>query len=164
MEAQATSVQFNLHRFESYQPQYSLMERAGFEIEAMPFCKHYKLGVIPYSPLAAGFLSGKYRRDTASAVKSDRAKEITRLYCNDRGFAVIDALESIGKSHGKTVPQTALAWMLSNPVMTAPIIGANNVAQLNDSLGAVGYRLNADEVKQLNDLTAYSKNWRPIWD
>jgi aryl-alcohol dehydrogenase-like predicted oxidoreductase len=164
MEAQATSDRLGLHRFESYQPEYSLMERQGFELEAMPFCKHYGVAVIPYSPLAAGFLTGKYRAHTASTVKSDRATHVTRNYCNDKGFAVIDALEEIGKVHGKTIGQTALAWMLTNPVMTSPIIGANTVPQLKDSLGAVGYRLSPEEVKRLNDLTAYPKNWRPIWD
>ncbi len=164
MEAQGTSDRLGLERFETYQPEYSLMERAGFEIEAMPFCRHYGLGVIPYSPLAAGFLTGKYRSHTAAGVKSDRASHVTRAYCNDKGYAVIDALEEIGKAHSKTIGQTALAWMLSNPVITAPIIGANTVAQLNDSLGVSGYRLSAAEVKRLHDLTPYPKGWRPIWD
>jgi aryl-alcohol dehydrogenase-like predicted oxidoreductase len=140
------------------------MERAGFEIEAMPFCKHYGLGVIPYSPLAAGFLTGKYRRETAAKVVSERSGQVMKKYANDAGFAVIDALEKIGAAHGKTVGQTALGWMLSNPVITAPIIGANNVGQLAEALGAADYRLSPTEVKTLNDLTVYPKNWRPIWD
>lgn len=162
MEAIWQSDKHGYARFDSYQPQYSLMERAGFEIEAMPLCKHHGLGVIPYSPLAGGFLSGKYRRGVK--VESIRAEEVQKNYANDRGFAVIDALEAIGQAHGKTVAQTALAWMLTNPVVTSPIVGANTGTQLQESLGVVGYRLSAAEVEQLNQLTAYPKNWRPIWD
>ncbi len=148
--------------FVTYQPQYSLMERAGFEIEAMPLCRHHGFGVMPYSPLACGFLSGKYRRGVK--VESIRAEEVRENYANERGFAVIDALEMIGRSHGKTVAQTALAWLLTNPVVTSPIVGANTVAQLEDALGAAGYRLLPSEMETLNALTAYPKNWRPIWD
>lgn len=162
MEAKWQSDRNSLAQFVSYQPQYSLMERAGFEIEAMPFCKHHGLGVMPYSPLAAGFLTGKYRRD--AKVDSVRASEVLRLYANDRGFALIEELERVGRAHGRTISQTALAWLLTNPVVTSPIVGANSAAQLAESLGAAGYRLEADEVKSLNALTAYPRNWRPIWD
>lgn len=162
MEAIWQSDRRGYARFVSYQPQYSLMERAGFEIEAMPLCKHHQLGVIPYSPLACGFLSGKYRRGVA--VESIRAGEVRELYANERGFAVIDELEKIGRAHGKSVAQTALAWLLSNPVVTAPIVGANNIAQLHEALGAAGYRLNPAEMESLREVTKYPRNWRPIWD
>jgi aryl-alcohol dehydrogenase-like predicted oxidoreductase len=162
MEALGQSDRHGYARFVSYQPQYSLMERAGFEIEAMPLCRHYGLGVMPYSPLACGFLTGKYRRGVN--VESIRAEEVRELYANERGFAVIDALDEISRNHGKTVAQTAFAWMLTNPVVTAPIIGANTAAQLQESLGAVDYRLSAEEMNRLNELTRYPKNWRPIWD
>ncbi len=163
MEAVAVSEKYGYARFESYQPEYSLMERQLFEYEAMPFCRHYGLGVIPYSPLAAGFLTGKYRKDSGE-VKSVRASGILQNYGTDRGYAVIDELEAIGRAHGKTIAQTALAWMLTNPVLTAPIIGANTVEQLQDNLGVVGCRLSAEEVNRLNELTKWNKNWRPIWD
>lgn len=162
MEALGQSDRHHYARFVSYQPQYSLMERAGFEIEAMPLCKHHRLGVMPYSPLACGFLSGKYRRGVQ--VESIRAEEVRRLYANERGFAVVDQLEKIGRAHGKTVAQTAYAWLLSNPVVTAPIVGANDVGQLQDVLGVVGYRLDAAEMESLHELTTYYRNWRPIWD
>ena len=163
MEAISVSEKHGYARFECYQPEYSLMERQLFEYEAMPFCKHYGLGVIPYSPLAAGFLTGKYRKEGGD-VNSVRASGVLKNYGNDKGFAVIDALDSIGKAHGKTVAQTALAWMLTNPVLTAPIIGANTVEQLTDTLGVVGYRLQPEEVAQLNEATKWNRNWRPIWD
>jgi len=162
MEAQWQADKNGLPRFVSYQPQYSLMERAGFEIEAMPYCKHHGLGVMPYSPLACGFLTGKYRRGVD--VQSIRAGEVKRLYANDRGFTIVDELERIAKTHGKTVSQTAFAWLLSNPVVTAPIVGANTAGQLEESLGAAGYRLSPDEKSRLDDLSKYHRNWRPIWD
>ena len=162
LEALWQSEKHGYARFESYQPDYSLMERSLFEIEARPLCRDYGLGVIPYSPLAGGFLTGKYRR--GANVESVRASDIGKKYGNEQGFAVIEMLDAIGRSHGKTVAQTALAWLLTNPVMTAPIIGANTPVQLQDALGAAGYRLNADEMKSLSELTKYPTNWRDIWD
>ena len=162
MEALGQSERHNGARFTSYQPEYSLMERAGFEVEAMPLCQHHGLGVIPYSPLARGFLTSKYRR--GAKVESTRAGEVRELYANDRGFAVIDGLEAIGRAQGKNAAQTALAWLLTNPVVTAPIIGANTAAQLQESLGAAGYRLNPAEMESLHLLTKYPRNSRPIWD
>lgn len=163
MEALCSSDKKGYARFDCYQPEYSLVERAGFEIEAMPLCKHYQLGVIPYSPLAGGFLTGKYRRESPTP-NSVRAQGNLKRYGNDAGWKVIDALEEISRGHSKTVAQTALAWQLTNPVVTAPIIGANTPEQLTDLLGASGYRLTPEEMKRLNDATAYPRNWRPIWD
>ena len=162
MEALWQSDKHNSARFDCYQPEYSLMERAGFEIEAMQVCKHYQIGVIPYSPLAAGFLTGKYRRNTE--VSSVRAKGNLDKYGNDAGWKVIETLGDIGNPHGKSEAQTALAWMLSNPVITAPIVGANTPEQLRDLLGVVDYRLSEEEVGRLNEVTKYPRNWRPIWD
>ena len=162
MEALGASEQRGYARFNSYQPEYSLMERSLFEIEPRPLCRNYGLGVIPYSPLAGGVLTGKYRR--GATVESVRATDIGKKYCHDRGFAVIEKLEAIGRARGKTVAQTALAWLLTNPVVTSAIIGANTPAQLGDALGAAGYRLDAAEMAALNELTSYPMNWRNIWD
>lgn len=163
MEAIWQSDKRGLARFDCYQPEYSLVERAGFEIEAMPLCRHHGLGVIPYSPLAGGFLTGKYRRNSPPP-QSARARENLNRHGNERGWAVIEALDEIAGAHERTVAETALAWMLSNPVVTAPIIGANTVEQLRDLLGAVGYRLSPEEIERLNEVTGYPRNWRPIWD
>ena len=163
MEALATSDKRGLARFDCYQPEYSLMERQLFEYEAAPLCKHYQVGVIPYSPLAGGFLTGKYR-PTSERPDSVRAGGILEKYGNAQGYGVIDALEEIGRAHGKTIAQTALAWQLSNPVITAPIIGANTPEQLTDLLGAAEYRLSPEEMNRLNETTKWPKNWRPIWD
>ncbi|MCF3648767.1 aldo/keto reductase [Synoicihabitans lomoniglobus] len=151
-----------LPRFETYQPQYSLMETGLFELEPMALCKHHELGVIPYSPLACGFLTGKYRRD--GAAPSARSHEVVKNYAHERGYAIIDALEEIGAGHGKSIAATAIAWLLSNPVVTSPIIGANSVAQLDTLLEAVGYRLSAEEMSRLNSMTTCYRNHRLIWD
>ena len=163
MEAIATSEKHNYVRFDSYQPEYSLMVRQKFEPEAMQVCKHYGLGVIPYSPLAGGWLSGKYRREGTQS-DSVRLEGLLKSYGNDRGYTVIETLEKIAKENAKTVAQTALAWMLSNPIITAPILGANTVSQLDDILGAAGYRLSAEQVETLNKVTSFEWDWRPIWD
>jgi 1-deoxyxylulose-5-phosphate synthase len=148
----------SLVRFESIQPHYNLMHRAEFERELLPLVKDQQLGVIPYSPLAGGFLTGKYRKGQpvpagTRGANNDRIKAWAE---SEQGNAAIARLEAIGQAHGKSVPQTALAWMLSNPAITSPIVGANTVAQLNDSLGAVSYRLSKEEVDELNAITAWN--------
>lgn len=162
MEALAQSDKNSFARFFSYQPEHSLMERAGFEPEVMPLCRHHGLGVVPYSPLAKGFLTGKYRR--GQPVTSVRAGDVAENYANDRGWRTLAALEAVARTRGLTPGQTALAWLLTNPVVTAPIIGANNPEQLRKALGAAGQRLTPAEMQALNEASAYPKNWRPIWD
>ena len=147
----------NLVRFESLQPHYNLMHRAEFERELQPLCKDQRIGVIPYSPLAGGFLTGKYRKGQPipTGSRGQTNERIAKWAESDMGNAAINKLEEIGNAHGKTIAQTALAWMLSNPVITAPIIGANTVEQLHDTLGAADYRLSDDEVKALNTITKW---------
>lgn len=157
MQALWSSDKFGLASFASYQPHYSIMERYGFEMEHAPLCRQYGIGVIPFSPLARGFLTGKYRRD-GGPVQSVRAKDVLE-YCNDRGWTILDTLETIGKAHGKSIAQTALAWLLTNPVITSPIVGANTVEQMNDQLGVVGYRLSEDEMARLNSVSTYPREW-----
>ncbi len=148
-----TSDKLGLARFDSLQPHYNLAYRAEFERELKPLCEEEHVGVIPYSPLAGGFLTGKYRRDAIPA--SARADDIQKRYANERGFAIVEKAEEIGKARGLTVAQTALAWLLTQPVMTAPIIGANSVEQLRESLGAAGVRLSADEMDALNKVSVW---------
>ncbi len=150
------SDKLGLARYDSLQPHYNLVHRAEFERELMPLCQEQGLGVIPYSPLAGGFLTGKYRRGKP-VPESARAEGIRRRYFNEKGFAVIDKLEELAKARGKTPLQMALGWLLTNPVVTAPIIGANTVEQLQESLGAVGLRLSQEEMEALNGLTAWEE-------
>jgi aryl-alcohol dehydrogenase-like predicted oxidoreductase len=157
MQALWSSDQNGLASFASYQPYYSIVTRYGFEMEHSPLCQQYGIGVIPYSPLSQGFLTGKYRRN-GEAVQSARANAV-KEFCNDRGWAIVERLETIGQAHGKTIAQTALAWLLSKPVITAPIVGANTVEQLNDQLGVVGYRLSGEEMMQLDEVSKYPREW-----
>ncbi|HRX01671.1 MAG TPA: aldo/keto reductase [Anaerolineae bacterium] len=143
-----------LARYDSIQPHYSLVHRAEFERDLKPLCEEEGIGVIPYSPLAAGFLTGKYHRDQPWP-DSARADGIRNRYDNDRSWASLAALETVAQARGKTFAQVALAWQLSQPVITSPIIGANSVEQLNDILGVVDFRLDANEMQALNDASAW---------
>jgi aryl-alcohol dehydrogenase-like predicted oxidoreductase len=136
----------------SLQPHYNLVHRQEFEREMADLVRQYGIGVINYSPLAGGFLSGKYRRDGAQPA-SARAEGIQKRHFSARNFALLSHVEEIGQAHDKSTLQVALAWLLTNPLITAPIVGANRVEQLRESLGAVGFRLSAEEMKALNEMS-----------
>lgn len=142
----------HLHSFVSLQPPYSLVKRANFERENEALCLEQGIGVIPYSPLQAGFLTGKYRR--GSTPDSVRAEGLKR-YMTERNYTLIDILEERGKAHGATVAQTTLAWMLQRPAITAPIIGANSVGQLNDALGALKVTLTSEDMKAIDEASEW---------
>ncbi len=148
-----TSEKHRLVRFDSIQPHYNLAHRAEFERELLPLCNDQGLGIIPYSPLAGGFLTGKYRRD--SVPDSQRAEGIKQRYFNDRGFAIVDALDQVAQAHGSTPTAVALAWLLAQPGMTAPIIGANSPEQLDASLAATELQLTAEDLAALNDASKW---------
>ena len=114
-----------LPRYESLQPHYSLVERAGYEAELEPLCQKEGLGVINYFPLAAGFLSGKYRSE-ADVAKSSRARMVTK-YLNERGYKILDALDQVAKKHDATPARVSLAWVLAHPSITAPIVSATSL-------------------------------------
>ncbi len=149
-----TSDILGVARYDSLQPHYSLAHRAEFERELKELCAAEGIGVIPYSPLEGGFLTGKYRRGEP-VPESARASGIERRFLNDRGFTILEALEKLGQARGKSIAQMALAWQLTQPVITSPIIGANSIEQLNDSLGAVGLRLSEEEMKALDAASAW---------
>ncbi len=144
----------NLARFDSLQPHYSLVNRAEFERELQPLCLDQGIGVIPYSPLAGGFLTGKYRRETPLP-DSKRAAGVRNRYMNEQGFTAVDKLEEIGKAHNATIAQTAIAWVLANPAVTAAIIGANSIAQLEDTMQGTAVALTEDEKTALDKTTAW---------
>jgi aryl-alcohol dehydrogenase-like predicted oxidoreductase len=151
-EALWASDKHGLVSYVSLQPHYSLVHREEFEREMAQLVGKYGIGVINYSPLAGGFLTGKYRRGEPPP-ESARAEGVERRYYNERNFDLLDKMEEIGRAHDKGVLQVALAWLLTNPLVTAPIIGANNVEQLGASLEAVGFRLSEEELGVLNELS-----------
>jgi len=144
----------NLARFDSLQPHYNLVHRAEFERELRPLCLDQGIGVIPYSPLAGGFLTGKYRRDTPLP-ESARADGVRRRYMNEQGFDAVDKLGEISKGHGATIAQTAVAWLLANTAVTAAIIGANTIGQLEDTMKGADVKLTDAEKTALDEATAW---------
>jgi aryl-alcohol dehydrogenase-like predicted oxidoreductase len=154
VEALWASDRDSMTSFVSLQPHYNLVHRKEFEKDLAEVVGQYGLGVINYSPLAGGFLTGKYRRG-APLPDSARAVRIQERYFSERNFDLLDRMEEIGRDHGQGIPQVALAWLLANPLVTAPIIGANNVEQLEASLAATAFRLSDDEKKTLDEQSAW---------
>ncbi len=140
--------------FISFQPQYSLVERS-IELELLPFCRAAGLGVIPWGPLGAGFLSGRYQRGVAPPEGSRMAdadetlEEAPDRRAIERNFRVVDAAAAIADARGATIAQVALAWLLGTDGVTAPIIGPRTMEQLEDALGADGLELTAEERARL---------------
>jgi aryl-alcohol dehydrogenase-like predicted oxidoreductase len=157
MEALWAADKKNLTSFASLQPHYSMVHREEFEAELAEICLNYGIAVIPYSPLAGGFLTGKYRRDS-ELPESARVGGVKR-YFNDKNWDLLDKIEALGKEKGNySISQIALAWQLSNLAITSPIIGPRNMEQLQDNLGAAGLRLTIEEKKMLDEAS----DWRPV--
>jgi aryl-alcohol dehydrogenase-like predicted oxidoreductase len=153
-EALWISKHYGVARYDSLQPHYSLVHRAEFERELAEVCRAFGVGVLPYSPLAAGFLTGKYRPETQPP-DSARLGGVRR-YFNERNWALLETLEKLGQQKGSwSVSQTALAWMLSDPVITSPIIGPRDLDQLVDNLGAAGKRLLQEEKTLLDQASEW---------
>jgi aryl-alcohol dehydrogenase-like predicted oxidoreductase len=153
-EALQVSEQHGYVRYESLQPPYSLVNRADYERDLEPLCLQQGLGVIPYSSLASGFLTGKYRpgKDLPS---SPRAKGIQERYMNERGFRVLEQLDRVAAAHNATVSQVALAWVMARPGITAPIASATSVEQVRELLGAVDLKLSEEDIKALDRVSAW---------
>ena len=114
--------------------------------------KRESLGVISYFPLAGGFLSGKYRSESDTTGKA-RARNVTK-YLNERGHKVLDALDNVARKHRATPAKVALAWVMARPSITAPIVSATNIDQLNDLISAVDLALDRESIALLNDASA----------
>jgi aryl-alcohol dehydrogenase (NADP+) len=146
-----------LARFDCVQPRYNLLFRQ-IERELLPLCGEEGLGVIAYNPLAGGLLTGKHRREagptagTRFALANAGARYQER-YWHDREFATVDALQPLAKEAGVALTRLAVAWVLANPVITAPIVGASRPEQLDDVLAAVETTLGADLLARLDQLT-----------
>ncbi|WP_018467858.1 aldo/keto reductase [Calidithermus timidus] len=156
MQALWASDKHGYEAFVSLQPEYSLVQptRANFEREIARVCEVYGLGVIPYSPLAGGFLTGKYRRGE-ELPQSVRAQGIASNRMNEQNWAILDKVLEVAAGRGVHPAQVALAWLLSKPYVTAPIVGANSVAQLGDLMPAAGLQLSRDEVAALDEVSSW---------
>lgn len=159
MQALWTSDRRGLTPFTCLQPHYSLLHRAEYERELEAVCLEYGLGVIPYSPLGGGFLTGKYRRGEAPApgTRGASSSRLPRTMADERSWALLDLLHELGAARGKSPSQMALGWLLTRPSITSPIIGPRTTAQLDDNLGAVGLRLEPAEIEALDRATAWTE-------
>jgi aryl-alcohol dehydrogenase-like predicted oxidoreductase len=152
MQALWTSDREQFTRFDSLQPHYNLVHRAEFERELAAVCRIYNIGVIPYSPLAGGFLTGKYRPNLVP--QSARAGGVKR-YCNEDNWALLDQMDTLAKDKNASLTQIALAWLMADPLITSPIIGANTSEQLKDSLGAINIHLTLAEKELLDKKSGW---------
>ncbi len=156
MESLWAAKELGLNRIISEQPPYHLLDRS-IEREMIPMAQSYGIAIIPWSPLASGFLTGKYQRDQplpadsrfgrGTAVQQWRDRHFTEL-----GFDVLEAVQEIAAEKGVSISQIALAWVNSKPGITAPIIGPRTMAQLHDNLGALEIELSADDHERLDAI------------
>ncbi|MGW7411997.1 aldo/keto reductase [Streptomyces sp. NPDC054863] len=141
------------------QIEYHLIERTG-ERDLIPMAREMGLGVIPWSPLAGGVLTGKYSRDDVTAPNAAagdgtrRSTTVAGGALTERNFAVVDVVREVATELGRTPAQVALAWILRNPGVTAPVIGARTPAQLEDNLGALEVELTAAQLARLDGVSA----------
>jgi aryl-alcohol dehydrogenase-like predicted oxidoreductase len=160
MKSLAVSREQRLERFRCTQSFYSLAGR-DLERDTIPLIKDQGLGLLVWSPLAGGFLSGKFTRDSGDEA-ARRAKFDFPPIDKEKGFAILDVLAPIAKAHGVTVPQIALAWILANGAVTSVIIGARKLSQLEDNLKAIDVALTADDMKALDDVSRLTPEY-PAW-
>jgi aryl-alcohol dehydrogenase-like predicted oxidoreductase len=147
-DALKLSKEKGLPRYQSLQPQYSLVERGEFEGPLEDLCLKEKIGVIGYYSLASGFLTGKYR-SMADAEGRARASRVTK-YLTDYGFGVIAALEDVAKRYNARPVQIAVAWLIARPSVTAPIVSATNLDQLAEVLRSAEIKLDAAAIEQID--------------
>lgn len=155
-EALQVSRQHKLPRYETLQPQYNLYDRDTFEGPLAEVCSKQQLGVITYFSLAAGFLTGKYRSSDDFG-KSPRGRGMKK-YLNPRGQAILAALDEVAQHHDARPAQIALAWLIAQPDITAPIASATSLAQLDELLAATRLSLDNDSLALLNDASSTAEN------
>lgn len=152
-EAMDVSASAGLPRYEVLQPLYNLYDREEFEGGLGRLAAQSGLGVVCYFGLASGFLAGKYRSEEDLAGKT--RGEFVRKYLNERGFRILDALDEVAAAHAATPAQAALAWLIAQPGVTAPIVSATSLDQLDDTLGAAELRLSDEALAKLDAASAY---------
>jgi len=151
-----TSKTEHLARFVAFQAQYSLVVR-DLEREHAPLCAAHGVGILPWSPLAGGFLSGKYRRDMPApeGTRLDKWKDRLAGFSSDRNWKILDAVDAVAKEHATTPAAVSLAWLLAKPAVTSVIFGARTIEQLDDNLKADELTLSAEQIKALDTASAF---------
>ncbi len=163
MKALSISEKQNLEKFVTLQALYSLIAR-DLENELVPLCLDQKLGILPWSPLGGGFLTGKYRRGKARPAGARRTDPTNQFlqFDEEKGFDIVDELEKIAANHQATVTQAALNYLLRKPAVTSVIIGAKTKEQLADNLKATDWEMTSEEVARLDELSKPPRVY-PYW-
>lgn len=161
MKALGISALEHFAKFVSLQAYYSIAGR-DLERDIVPLLQDQKLGLLPWSPLAGGFLSGKYTRSGSSDNDARRQKFDFPPVDKEKAYNIIDVMQEIAKRKNATVAQVALSWLLHQPFVTSVILGAKNEKQLKDNLGAVDVKLDAEELKKLDEVSRLSPEY-PGW-
>jgi aryl-alcohol dehydrogenase-like predicted oxidoreductase len=151
-ESFKVSKQLGLPRYESLQPKYNLYDRSEYEAALEPLALKEGIGVIPYYALASGFLTGKYRSESDLG-KSLRGAGVKK-FLNPRGFRILTALDEVSKAHNSTPGKVALAWLMAQPSITAPIASATSVDQVRDLVDATNLKLDPESIEKLNQASA----------
>jgi aryl-alcohol dehydrogenase-like predicted oxidoreductase len=161
MKALGTSAAHDLEKFASLQAYYSLVGR-DLEHEIVPFLQDQKIGLMTWSPLAGGFLSGKFSRNNIGATEGRRTAFNFPPVDVQKGFDIIDVLRRVADRHDATVAQVALGWQLHKDYVTTVIIGARSIDQLDDNLGAVDIKLTAQDLAEIDAVSAPTPIY-PAW-
>lgn len=154
VEALKVSEENGLARYETLQPEYNLYAREGYEQALEAVVQQQGLGVINFFSLASGFLTGKYR-SAQDVGKSQRGDTIVSRYLNPRGFRILAALDLLAEKHQTTPAQISLAWLIARPSITAPIVSATSLTQLDELVSATRLQLAAEDIKTLDEASAW---------
>ena len=152
-QALAVSQRLGLPRYESLQPLYNLYDRSGFEADLRALCLEEDVGVISFYALAAGFLIGKYR-SAEDASKSPRGANTVKKYLNERGLKILAALDEAAQRTGQPASRVAIAWVMAQPGITAPIASASTTAQLHELVQASVLKLDRETMALLDGASA----------
>jgi aryl-alcohol dehydrogenase-like predicted oxidoreductase len=144
----------SLPKYQTFQPEYNLYKREGYEKELEQVVIDHQLGVLNYYALASGFLTGKYRSE-ADLNKSQRGGGI-KAYLNERGFRILKALDQVSEQYNANPASIALAWLIARPSVTAPIASVTNLNQLEDLVKAASLKLNTEDLAILDEASAWA--------
>jgi len=153
IESLETSQRLSLPKYQTFQPEYNLYQREGFEKEMEKICLHNQLGVISYYALASGFLTGKYRSadDLGKSARGGGVKD----FMNDRGFRILKALDEVSELYNSTPASVSLAWLIARPAVTAPIASVTSLSQLQDLTKAASLKLDNEALSVLDEASAW---------
>ncbi|HEY0176058.1 MAG TPA: aldo/keto reductase, partial [Pedobacter sp.] len=152
-ESLETSQRLSLPKYQSFQPEYNLYKREGFETQFEQICLDNHIGVINYYALASGFLTGKYRSE-ADLDKSPRGGGV-KNYMDERGFRILKALDEVSEQYNSSPASVAIAWLIARSSVTAPIASVTSLSQLEDLTKAASLKLDVEDISILDEASAW---------